>query len=32
MRWLIENVDGLDKNEDLVFGTIEAYLIAKLTG
>ena len=32
MRWLMENVDGLVSNDGLVFGTIEAYLIAKLTG
>mmetsp|Transcript_26326 Transcript_26326/g.40181 ORF Transcript_26326/g.40181 Transcript_26326/m.40181 type:complete len:125 (-) Transcript_26326:824-1198(-) len=31
MKWLLENVDGLPENPDLVFGTIDAYLIARLT-
>jgi len=31
MRWLLENVDNIETNNDLVFGTIESYLIAKLT-
>ena len=31
MKWLLENVDGLAQNDSLVFGTIDAYLIAKLT-
>ena len=32
MKWLLENVDGLASNEKLVFGTVDTYLIAKLTG
>ena len=31
MKWLMENVDGLVSNENVVFGTMDAYLIAKLT-
>ena len=31
MKWLMQNVDGLVTNQNLVFGTIDAYLIAKLT-
>jgi glycerol kinase len=31
MKWMLENVDGLGQNENLIFGTIDTYLIAKLT-
>lgn len=31
MKWLIQHVDGLASNPKLVFGTLDAYLIAKLT-
>jgi len=30
MKWLLENVQGLKDKENLVFGTIDAYLIARL--
>ena len=31
MKWLLENVNGLDKKENLVLSTIDSYLIARLT-
>lgn len=31
MKWLVENVDGLADNANLMFGTIDTYLIARLT-
>jgi glycerol kinase len=31
MRWLLENVEGLPSKANLVFGTIDTYLIARLT-
>ena len=31
MKWMLEHVDGLNQNENLIFGTIDTYLIAKLT-
>ena len=31
MKWLLENVDGLPEKENLVFGTIDTYLIARLS-
>lgn len=32
MKWMLENVDGLDKQENLCFGTIDTWLLRKLTG
>jgi glycerol kinase len=32
MKWLLENVDGLDKQNNLVLSTIDSYLISRLTG
>jgi len=32
MRWLQENVDGLVDKPNLCFGTIDTYLICRLTG
>lgn len=31
MKWLLENVKGISENPNLVLGTIDTYLIAKLT-
>jgi glycerol kinase len=31
MKWLLQNVDGLEKKENLVLSTIDSYLIARLT-
>lgn len=31
MKWLLQNVDGLEKKENLVLSTIDTYLIARLT-
>jgi len=31
MKWMLENVEGLSANENLVFGTMDTYLIAKLS-
>jgi glycerol kinase len=31
MKWLLDNVDGLKDEQNLTFGTIESYIIARLT-
>jgi glycerol kinase len=31
MKWLLQNVKDLEKENNLVFGTIDTYLIARLT-
>jgi len=31
MKWLLENVEGLASQPNLCFGTIDTYLIARLT-
>ena len=31
MKWLLQNVKDIEKNENLVFSTIDTYLIARLT-
>lgn len=32
MKWLLENVEGITAQENLTLGTIDTYLIARLTG
>ena len=32
MKWLLDNIDGLSSNENLILGTIDTYLISRLTG
>ena len=31
MKWLLQNVEGIESQQDLVFSTIDTYLIARLT-
>lgn len=31
MKWLLENVDGLSSQENLIMGTIDTYLVARLS-
>ena len=31
MKWLLQNVEGLKENPNLMLGTIDTYLIARLT-
>ncbi len=31
IKWLLNNVEGLKDKENLVFGTIDTYLVARLT-
>ena len=31
MKWLVQNVDGLDKQKNLVLSPIDSYLISRLT-